>query len=102
MKHPEDFERVGLSQFAREINRTPHQTKKLLRKLGFIGLQRNVRDSRRAEITYSTQALETVKEMLGIPSRAIPGEGNWLDDYLEGEAHVRLRRDAGPDPTGPA
>lgn len=86
-KRPEDFERVGLSQFAREINRTPKQTLKLLRKLGFLHLERNIRTSKHAEITYSTEALETVKEMLGIPSRQIPGEGNWLNDYLQGEHH---------------
>lgn len=87
MKQPEDFERVGLSQFAREIGRSPKQTKRLLSKLGFVGLDRNIRTSKQAEITYSREAVETVKEMLGIPSRQIPGEGNWLDDYLQGERH---------------
>ena len=87
MKKPEDFERVGLTQLAREIGRTTHQTKKLMNKLGFVGLDRNIRTSKYSEITYSREAVETVKEMLGLPSRQIPGEGNWLDDYLQGDTH---------------
>lgn len=79
----ETFRRVGLLQISREINRTPTQTRKLLAKVGFVGLKPRRRIGARIDTTYDASALEVVKAMLSIPHRPIPDlpKTDWLATY---------------------
>ena len=83
---PESFRRIGLAQIAREIDRTPAQTAKLLRKCGYVVDRRRIIGKPRSEITYDASAIEVVKAMLGIPHRPTPEPDDWLSTY-EGEHH---------------
>lgn len=65
---------MSLAQIAREIDRTPKQTKKLLRKVRYIGLKGD---------RYDASALEVLKALLNIPHRHI-GTDDWLTNYLGG------------------
>lgn len=86
---PESFERVNLSQIAREIGRSRHDTAKLLQKAERLGLLRpRVRSSKRSEITYDAVAIDVLKTMIGVPSRPAPQPGDWLSTYL-GDTNAR-------------
>ena len=96
--HPEDYQRVGLSQIAAEIGRTRRQTKRLLDSLAFIGATPRIGDK---ELTYPASAVEVVKALIDVPHRQLPGEVSWLDTYLGETNHEQLRR-PGPRDAGPA
>lgn len=85
---PETFQRVCLSQIAREVDRTPRQTQKLLDSLAFAGVRTRIRSSKSAEITYDASVIELVKGLINVPHRHVGSGPTWLDDYL-GEAHDR-------------
>ena len=78
---------VSLYQIAREIDRTPHQTHKLLLRLGFIGIKTRPGTDGRS-IDYAASTLETVKGLLAQPHRHISDKpDDWLTLYLQGEHH---------------
>ena len=78
--NPEVFERVSLPQIAREIDRTPKQTLKLLAKTGYIGMHPRIGQVR----TYDATCLNVLKALLTIPTRAIPSpEADWLTQWLD-------------------
>ena len=79
---PEAHRWVSLNQIAKEINRTPKQTKKLLDKAGFIGLKPKQGLPGRT-YSYDASALEVLKALLNLPHRHI-GPDDWLSNYLGG------------------
>ena len=81
---PEEHRRVSLPQIAREIDRTPKQTAKLLAKVGFVPFAPE-REGR--VTTYDAEALEVLKAMLDIPHRTA-GPDDWLGDYLGKAPHA--------------
>lgn len=81
-RSPEEHRYVSLDQIAREINRTPKQTQKLLDKMGFIGLEPKEGLPGR-KTSYDASALEVLKALLGLPHRHI-GPDDWLSNYLGG------------------
>lgn len=84
-RSPGEHRWVSLDQIAKEIDRTPVQTEKLLNKLGFIGL-RPKRGLPERTKSYDASALEALKALTGIPHRHI-GTDDWLSNYLNGEQH---------------
>jgi len=76
-----DFSRVTLTQVAREIGRSPHRTKKLLNKLGFIGFGQE-------GTTYDAHSIEVLKAFMRQPHRHTnQGQTDWLSDYIGGSHH---------------
>lgn len=70
--------RLSLGAIAAEIDRTPADTAKLLRKTSFIGWK-----ARNQKITtYDSSALEVLKAMLGQPHRVISDSPDWLSDFI--------------------
>lgn len=82
-RSPEEHRWVSLDQIAGEISRTPHQTKKLLDKMGYIGFKPK-RGLPGRTLSYDASALETLKALLDIPHRHI-GADDWLSSYLNGD-----------------
>lgn len=83
-KYPsaESFRWLSLPQIAKEIDRTPAQTRKLLDKVSFIGLYpRRIGGVKK----YPASAVEVLKAMLTIPHRPVPTkDGDWLSTYERG------------------
>ena len=76
---------MSLAQIAREIDRTPHQTHKLLLKLGFIGIKTRPGTGART-IDYSASSLEVIKGVLAQPHRHISDKpDDWLTLYTGGK-----------------
>lgn len=73
---------MSLDQIAHEIGRTPKQTKKLLDKLGWIGVKPK-RGAYGRRLSYPAEGLETLKALLGQPHRQI-APSDWLTDFLGG------------------
>lgn len=84
LKYPtaQSFRWLPVSQIAKEIDRTPHETQKLLDKAGFVGLRpRRIKGVRK----YPASAVEVLKAMLSIPHRPVPTkDGDWLSKYEKG------------------
>lgn len=72
---------MTLNQVAAEIDRTPRETSRLLKKVAYLGVRRRIGQPHR----YPAAAVEVLKAMLDIPHRPIPSsEPDWLSRY-EGE-----------------
>lgn len=84
--HPEVYRRVGLQEIAREIDRTPTQTRKLLDSLGYIGARPRIGRKPYEEITYDASVIEVVKALVRVPHRQLPGTVSWLDTWLGEES----------------
>ena len=98
-RSPEEFERVNVSQIAREIGRTRSETNKLLRKAESLGLLRSrIRSSKRDEITYDAVAVDVLKTLIGVPSRPAPQPGDWLSTYLGSRKDARPGNPHDPRP----
>lgn len=70
--------RMTLKQIAAEIDRSPNETRKLLRKARFVGLWSQIGRTP----TYHASAVEVLKAMVDVPHRPIPtGEPDWLSRY---------------------
>lgn len=83
------FERLNLSQLAREIDRTPAETRKVVTRARRLGLLRpRVRARKGEDLTFDAIEVETIKAMIGVPHRPAPQERDWLSDYL-GETNAR-------------
>jgi transposase-like protein len=88
-RRPESFQRVNISQLAREIDRTQSQTRKLVRRAQRLGLLTpRIRSDRRLDLTFDAIEVETIKAMIGVPHRPAPQQQDWLSDYL-GEPNAR-------------
>ncbi|HWO52049.1 MAG TPA: hypothetical protein VNN23_10665 [Ornithinibacter sp.] len=76
------FRWLTVSQIAKEIDRSEHQTRKLLNKVSFIGLHpRRFKGVRK----YPASSVEVLKAMLSIPHRPVPTkDGDWLSTYEKG------------------
>jgi hypothetical protein len=83
-----DFTLVSLAQLAGELGRTVPQTKKLLDKLGFVGIKPR-RGSPGRTIAYEIDDLEALKALTGQPHSTHSGQTDWLSDYLGGTPHGR-------------
>ena len=94
-----DFERKCVAEIAREIGRTPHQTRKLLDSLLPYGVMPRIRSNRNLPITYDAKAVDMVKALIAVPHRPV-GSTSWLDAYL-GETHERTAP-RGPDAPRPS
>lgn len=95
------YRRVTVAEIAREIDRTPWQTKKLLDSLLPYGIRPRIRSNRNLPITYDAKAIDVVKALISVPHR--PVGSSWLDAYL-GETEDERLRPADPDaprPPGP-
>ena len=83
-KYPtaESFRWLSVPQIAKEIDRTPKQTRKLLDKASFVGLH-----PRRigGVLKYPASAVEVLKAMLSVPHRPVPtSDGDWLAIFEKG------------------
>lgn len=83
-KYPtaESFRWLSVPQIAKEIDRSPAQTRKLLTKVSYVGLRpRLIKGTRK----YPASAVEVLKAMLTIPHRPVPTDkGDWLSTYEKG------------------
>lgn len=83
-KYPtaESFRWLSVPQIAKEIDRTEAQTRKLIRKVDYLGL----RPRRFGGTTkYPASAVEVLKATLSIPHRPVPTQqGDWLSTYEKG------------------
>lgn len=80
-KYPtaESYRWLSVPQIAKEIDRSPAQTRKLLAKVSFLGL--HPRRIGRVE-KYPAGAVEVLKATLSIPHRRIPSkDGDWLSIF---------------------
>jgi len=78
------FARMTLVEIAAEIDRTPAQTERLLRKVRYLGLA-----PRRGSglTTYDSRAVEVLKGLLGIAHRHVDDPADdWLSRWI-GEQH---------------
>jgi len=85
----DSYRRMSLAEIAREIDRTPWQTKKLLDSLLPYGIRPRIRSNRNLPITWDAAAVDVVKALIGVPHR--PVGTSWLDDYLGETTHERFR-----------
>ena len=83
-KYPtaESFRWLSVPQIAKEIDRTPAQTRKLLSKVSFVGLHpRRIGGVKK----YPASAVEVLKAMLSLPHRRVPSnDGDWLGIFEKG------------------
>ena len=74
---------LSLAQMAREVDRTPTQTVRLLNKWRFVGFK-----SRRINgvTSYDARSVEMVKAFLGQPHRVVQDHpDDWLEQYTKGD-----------------
>jgi hypothetical protein len=96
----DQYRRVTVAEIAREINRTPRQTRKLLDSLAPYGIRPRIRSNRNLPITYDAVAIDVVKALIGVPHR--PVGMSWLDTYLGETNHEQQpRHPDAPRPPGP-
>ena len=80
--NPNVFSWVSLDQIAKEIDRTPIQTIKLLTKSGFIGYK--PKRGSNTVIAYDARSLDVLKGMLNIPHRHVSDTNDdWLTTWLD-------------------
>jgi uncharacterized linocin/CFP29 family protein len=73
---------VSLNQICKEINRTPVQTKKVLKVLGFIGIRKSLH-TKRMHVYYDSGALEVIKALLSLPHREVGNAAtDWLSQFI--------------------
>jgi hypothetical protein len=82
----EDHLWVSISQFAKEIDRTPRQAEKVLTRLGFVVVKTR-KGSRTRSVVYDSHALEVLKGLLSVPHREIEHDNDWLAQFIKGEKH---------------
>ena len=76
---------MTLAQLAREIDRSPAKTKRLVDRAVRLGLLRPRIRQKGAEHQYDVVAIEVLKAMIGVPHRPPPTREDWLTDYLRGD-----------------
>lgn len=83
-KYPtaESYRWLSVPAIAKEIDRTPKQTQKLLDKFAYLGLRPRQVDGAKK---YPAGTVEVLKGLLGMPHRRIPSpEGDWLAIFTKG------------------
>ena len=78
---------MSVPEIAAEIDRTPRQTAKLLKKHSYL-VPRPTK--RRQATVYPASSVEVLKAVLAIPHRPVPtSEGDWLTEWIGDPHHVR-------------
>lgn len=84
---PETFRLVSLAEIAREIDRSPKETRRLLHQLRGFGVFPRLRHKKQGRpVLYNARVIEQVKALVDVPHRHIGHGPGWLDAYL-GDKH---------------
>lgn len=96
---PETFTRVSVEQLAREIDRSPRQTEKVIERAARLGLLHARITRPGTATTYDAIEVETIKALLGVPDRPAPQPQDWLSDYEKETTDARRKRSRKPHRT---